>query len=221
VDSESRCAAVIPCFNEAGTIRTIVQATLREVAAVWVVDDGSSDTTKIEAEAGGACVIRHDVNLGKGAAVRAGLSAVKAAGYEFCVILDGDGQHDPEEIPKLLEASRGGADLVIGNRMGSCAKMDATRQFVNRWMSARMEQRFGVTCLDSQCGFRSVRLEAWAKMNLRENRFEVESEMIASFARASLKIVFVPVACLSARRKSRIHPFVDTLRWFRWWLATK
>jgi DNA-binding transcriptional LysR family regulator len=88
-------------------------------------------------------------------------------------------------------------------------------------MSAQMEKRFRVTCPDSQCGFRLVRLEAWAKLQWRENRFELESEMIASFARAGLKIVFVPVACLPARRKSRIHPIVDTVRWFRWWLAVK
>jgi glycosyltransferase involved in cell wall biosynthesis len=221
VVSELRCAAVIPCLNEATTIRSVVEGAAREVEAVWVVDDGSSDQTTAEAERVGAKVIRHQENLGKGAAVRNGLAAARAAGFEFAVILDGDGQHDPAEIPRLLEAARVGADLVIGNRMGACEAMDGTRRFVNRWMSARMEQRFGVACPDSQCGFRCVRLEAWQKMKWRENRFEVESEMIASFARAGLKIAFVPVACLSARRPSRIHPIVDTVRWFRWWLTTK
>jgi glycosyltransferase involved in cell wall biosynthesis len=221
VVSELRCAAVIPCWNEATTIRSVVDGAMREVSAVWVVDDGSSDSTKVEAEGAGAKVIRHETNLGKGAAVRDGLAAARAAGFEIAVILDGDGQHDPAEIPKLLDAARASADLVIGNRMSACTAMDRTRRFVNRWMSARMERRFGVTCPDSQCGFRCVRLEAWEKMKWRENRFELESEMIASFARAGLKIAFVPVACLRARRPSRIHPIVDTLRWFRWWLTTK
>jgi glycosyltransferase involved in cell wall biosynthesis len=221
VANELRCAAVIPCFNEATTISSVVEGALRKVGAVWVVDDGSSDGTKLQAKGAGAHVIWHDVNLGKGAAVRDGLTVARAAGFEFAVILDGDGQHDPADIPKLLEAARAGGDLVIGNRMGACEAMDGTRRFVNRWMSARMEQRFGVVCPDSQCGFRCVRLEAWAKMQFRENRFEVESEMIASFARAGMKIAFVPVACLRARRPSRIHPIVDTVRWFRWWLTTK
>lgn len=215
------CAAVIPCFNEAGTIGGVVKATLLEVKTVWVVNDGSSDGTGAEAEKAGARVIRHDVNLGKGAALRDGLTAARAAGFQYAVILDGDGQHDPAEIPKLIAAARAGADLVIGNRMGNCEGMDATRRFVNRWMSSRMEWRFGLKCPDSQCGFRCVRLEAWAGLKLRQNRFEVESEMIASFARAGLKISFVPVACLPARRPSRIRPIADTVRWFGWWLATK
>jgi hypothetical protein len=66
-----------------------------------------------------------------------------------------------------------------------------------------------------------IRLGALAGLTLRQNRFEVESEMLASFARAGLKIVFVPVKSLPARRKSRIHPVIDSLRWLRWWLATK
>jgi len=221
VDADFLCAAVIPCLNEAGTIDGIVRATLVQVTSVWVVDDGSLDATQAEAEKAGAKVIRHEMNLGKGAALRDGLAAARAEGFTHAVILDGDGQHDPAEIPKLIAAARAGADLVIGNRMEACEQMDATRRFVNRWMSSRIEWRFGLKCPDSQCGFRCVRLEAWAGLNLRQNRFEVESEMIASFARAGLKIDFVPVACLPARRRSRIHPVTDTVRWFRWWLATK
>jgi glycosyltransferase involved in cell wall biosynthesis len=221
VDGDFLCSGVIPCFNEAGTIGSVVRAALREVKGVWMVDDGSFDATRAEAEKAGAVVIRHEMNLGKGAALREGLAAARAAGFTHAVILDGDGQHDPAEIPKLVAAARSGADLVIGNRMEACEKMEATRRFVNRWMSSRMEWRFGLKCPDSQCGFRCVRLEAWAGLNLRQNRFEVESEMIASFARAGFKIAFVPVACLPARRPSRIRPIADTVRWFRWWLATK
>jgi glycosyltransferase involved in cell wall biosynthesis len=212
---------VIPCFNEAASIGAVVRAVLRELPAVWVVDDGSSDRTQAEAEAAGARVIRHEMNLGKGAALRDGLAAARAAGFEFAIALDGDGQHDPAEIPKFLQAVKAGADLVIGNRMEFCETMSATRRMVNRWMSAQLGKRFGIVCPDSQCGYRCVRLDAWAELSLRQNRFEVESEMLASFARAGRKIVFVPVACLAARRRSRIRPIVDSARWFRWWIATK
>jgi glycosyltransferase involved in cell wall biosynthesis len=215
------CAAVIPCLNEAGTVAAVVEETLRYVSAVWVVDDGSRDRTGEVAERAGAAVVRHEVNLGKGASLRDGLSAARAAGYSWAVTLDGDGQHDPTDIPRLLEAACAGADLVIGNRMENCAPMTGTRRWVNRWMSARLEKRLGFACPDSQCGFRFIRLEAWGRLTLRENRFEVESEMLASFARAGLKIAFVPVECLPARRPSRIRPMADSLRWARWWLATK
>ena len=202
-------------------MRAVVEGARRHVGKVWVVDDGSSDRTREEAERAGAAVIRHEVNLGKGAALREGLAAAQAEGFQFAVTLDGDGQHDPADIPKLLAAAEGGADLVIGNRMDSAGEMTAVRRFVNRWMSEQLEKRLGLACADSQCGFRAIRLEAWAGLTLRQNRFEVESEMLASFARAGLKITFVPVRSLPARRKSRIHPVIDSIRWLRWWFATK
>jgi glycosyltransferase involved in cell wall biosynthesis len=221
VENTANCAAIVPCFDEAKSIGAVVRAALQQVQKVWVIDDGSSDQTRTEAERAGAAVIRHEVNLGKGAALREGLAAARAAGFQYAVTLDGDGQHDAAEIPKLLEAACVGADLAVGNRMESCAEMSGVRKFVNRWMSAQIERRFGIECPDSQCGFRCVRLEVWAGLQFRQNGFEVESEMLASFARAGLKIAFVPVKCLAAQRPSRIRPIADTVRWFRWWLATK
>jgi glycosyltransferase involved in cell wall biosynthesis len=216
-----RSAAVIPCLNEARSIGAVISASLKQVGAVWVVDDGSFDATRAEAERAGATVIHHPTNLGKGASIRDGLFALQAAGFEFAVILDGDGQHDSADIPRLLEAANEGADLVIGNRMGASAEMPFLRRIVNRWMSAKLGQRLGMECPDTQCGFRVVRLTAWAGLTLRQNRFEVESEMLASFARAGLKVAFVPVKYLPAQRKSRIHPIADSIRWLRWWFATK
>ena len=220
MESYELCA-VIPCFNEVGSIGAVVRAVLRFVAAVWVVDDGSSDGTEADAERAGARVIRLERNLGKGAALREGLKAAKAAGFQYAVTLDGDGQHDAGDIAELVKAARGGADLVIGNRMAHCDEMPRVRRFVNRWMSARLGRRLGIECPDSQCGFRVIRLAAWDKLELRQNRFEVESEMLAAFARAGMKIAFVPVKCLPARRASRIRPIVDSARWFRWFLTMK
>src|SRR5687767_9761547 len=182
-----------------GSIGVVVRAALQYVRAVWVVDDGSRDRTGADAEQAGAAVIRHEVNLGKGASLRDGLSAARAGGYALAVTMDGDGQHDPSDIPHLLAAAYEGADLVVGNRMESCANMPRIRRFVNRWMSRRLGRRLGVECPDSQCGFRVIRLDAWARLNLRQNRFEVESEMLAAFARAGLKIAFVPIKCLPAK----------------------
>jgi glycosyltransferase involved in cell wall biosynthesis len=212
------CAAIIPCWNEARTIAPLVQATMPLVTSVWVIDDGSSDTTQPEAEKAGAAVIRHQTNLGKGAALRDGFAAARAAGYEWAVTLDGDGQHDPAEIPGFFQAAARGADLIIGNRMSDPQGMSPLRRYVNRWMSRKMEQRLGITCPDSQCGFRLVRLDAWAGVRLRQNHYEVESEMLAAFARAGLRIDFVPIRCLPAQRPSRIHPLADSVRWLSWWL---
>ncbi|HUS37297.1 MAG TPA: glycosyltransferase family 2 protein [Verrucomicrobiae bacterium] len=220
MESYELCA-VIPCFNEVGSIGAVVRAVLQFVAVIWVVDDGSADGTGAEAERAGATVIRLERNLGKGAALREGLKAARGAGFKFAVTLDGDGQHDAGDVAELLKAARGGADLVIGNRMGSSGVMPWVRCFVNRWMSGRLARRLGVECPDSQCGFRVIRLDAWEKLELRQNRFEVESEMLAAFARAGMKIAFVPVKCLPAKRASRIRPIVDSVRWFRWFVNLK
>lgn len=191
------------------------------VMSVWVIDDGSSDATGREARGAGAVVIRHETNLGKGASLREGLESVRAAGYQWAVTLDGDGQHDPAELGKFWEAAHAGADLVIGNRMLEAEKMRPLRRFVNRWMSARISGRLGMEIPDSQSGYRLIRVEAWReasmRLQLRENRFAVESELLMAFARAGKKVAFVPVKVLEGSRPSRIRPVVDTVRWLRWW----
>ena len=212
-------AAIIPCLNEADGITAVVDGALKHVAAVWVIDDGSVDNTQHAAKKAGAVVIRHEVNLGKGASLRDGFTAARAAGFRWAIALDGDGQHDPNVIPKFYAAAQRGADLVIGNRMAECGAMPAIRRFVNRWMSRQLEKRLKISCPDTQCGFRLVSLDAWAVVKLNQDRYEVESEMLVAFARAGFQIESVPVRCLSAKRPSRIHPVADTIRWFRWWLT--
>jgi glycosyltransferase involved in cell wall biosynthesis len=220
VDNNWSCAALIPCLNEAATIGALVREAERFVQAVWVVDDGSSDKTRQQAEAAGAIVVRHEINLGKGAALRDGLNALAAAGYQWAVTLDGDGQHDPSTIPAFFRAAESGGDLVIGNRMPDAAQMPAIRRFVNRWMSAKISKRLKMKIPDSQCGFRLVRLAAWKNLSIHENQFAFESEMLVVFAEAKYKIAFVPIRSLNARRPSRIHTVADTYRWFRWWLRS-
>jgi glycosyltransferase involved in cell wall biosynthesis len=219
---------IIPCFNEAATIGALVEAARPHVLAVWVADDGSSDTTRMAAERAGAVVRRSETNLGKGAALRDGLGALRAAGFEWALTLDGDGQHDAAEIPKFLAqiaaenlGNAKGVDLVIGNRMPEAGLMSGVRRVVNRWMSRKISARLGLDCPDSQCGFRLVRLEAWAQLQsrIRANHYEVESEMLTEFARAGFKIAFVPVRVLHAPRPSRIRPVTDSMRWFAWWLG--
>jgi glycosyltransferase involved in cell wall biosynthesis len=216
VETYERCAVLIPCFNEARTIGHLVAAVRQSISGVWVVDDGSSDLTRAQAEKAGAVVIRHETNLGKGASLRAGLTALGNANFEWVITLDGDMQHDPADIGQFSKQ----ADLVIGNRMAHADKMPPVRRFVNRWTSEKISRRLGLDVPDSQCGFRLIRLAAYQNVHLRESRFAFESEMIVAFARAGYKIDFVPIQTLPAIRGSRIHPIVDTLRWFRWWLRS-
>src|SRR5688572_11256719 len=111
------CAVVIPCLNEAGRIGGVISSVLPFLSDVIVIDDGSSDQTAQEALSSGAQVIRHEKNEGKGAAIQTGLRRAAERGFEWGLLMDGDGQHAAADIPKFLNVSD--ARLLIGDRMRS------------------------------------------------------------------------------------------------------
>ncbi|HTV41874.1 MAG TPA: glycosyltransferase family 2 protein [Candidatus Sulfotelmatobacter sp.] len=215
-------AAVIPCFNESPTIGRLVSQLRQHLDPIVVVDDGSTDETAFKARNAGAVVLRHDRNRGKGAALKTGLSHLHNLGFEWAVTLDGDGQHDPADVPALLQcAERTGARLVIGNRMGNAEAMPWVRRFVNRWMSKRLSQFTGRELPDTQSGFRLIHLQTWANLRLSAQRFEVESEMLLAFLAAAFPVKFVLVRTIPGSRKSRIRPCADSVRWWQWWWTMK
>ena len=219
MNPQSDCAAVLACWNEAPTIAQLVKSLLPELANVYVVDDGSSDETALVAAKAGAEVLRHPRNRGKGAALRTGLAAAFDDGFSWCLTLDGDGQHAPEDLGGFLEcAERTGAQLVVGNRMGEAGAMPFLRQTVNRWMSGRLSKLTGSALPDSQCGFRLLDLRVWQSLRLNCEHFEVESELLLEYLRAGCRVEFVPIRVIYGQRQySRIRPLQDTLRWLRWW----
>ena len=214
----TRCAVVIPCFNEGASIAPLVREVHQHVALVVVVDDGSTDDTSPLAAAAGATVLRHERNLGKGAALKTGLSAALARGFEWGLTMDGDGQHRPQDLPAFFGcAERTDVQLVVGNRMHNARAMPWLRRQVNRWMSRRLSKRAGQALPDSQCGFRLVNLRVWAGVPLETNHFEIESEMLLAFIRAGYRVEFVPIEVVGRGRSSHIHAVADSLRWCRWW----
>jgi glycosyltransferase involved in cell wall biosynthesis len=222
VDWQQQCAAIIPCLNEAKAIARLVASVRGHLPVVIVVDDGSWDQTGAEARAVGADVLRLPRNQGKGAALRAGLHYAQAQGFAWGLTLDGDGQHLAEDMPAFFTcAETTGADLVIGNRLGTPDAMPWLRRSVNRWMTARLSFLCGRSLADSQCGFRLIRIGTWAALPLRTEHFEVESEFLVEFVRAGHRVEFVPVQTLYPARGSKIHPVVDSWRWFRWWWAQR
>ncbi len=151
--------AVIPAFNEEKTIAAVVKETRLYVDEVVVVDDGSTDSTQKIAHDSGATVLRHTRNMGYGNALATGFRYFKGNGAKVLVVLDGDGQHNPQEIPNLVTpVANGSADIAIGSRFMNkeCeAEIPAYRKFgigiVNRaWKMASGEERS-----DTQCGFRA------------------------------------------------------------------
>ena len=216
------CAAVIPCFNEGATIAALVMALRRYLPLVVIVDDGSTDDTAVAAANAGAMVIRHRRNLGKGAALRTGLSRTRKRGFEWVVTLDGDGQHVPADLPAFLQcAEQTGALLVVGNRMHNARAIPWVRRQVNRWMSRQLSRLAGRALPDTQCGFRLIHLGTWAKLSLNTEHFEVESEMLMSFLAAEHRVGFVPIEVIGRSRHSHILPLADSVRWWKWWRGVK
>jgi glycosyltransferase involved in cell wall biosynthesis len=216
------CAVIVPCLNEAGRIGKVVRGVRMHLPTVIVVDDGSSDGTAAEAAMGGAEVLIHSCNHGKGAALQSGFKHVRSRGYSWALTLDGDGQHHPDDIPNLLvraDESRG--TLVVGNRLNAPQAMPWVRRSVNHWMSLWLSRLAGELLADSQCGLRLVSLDAWSKLELRTEHFEFESELLIEFVRAGHKVEFVPVRVIYSAGHSHIRPLTDTFRWFRWWLKQR
>ncbi len=212
--------AIIPSLNAAATIAEVVRATREYVAEVLVVDDGSVDDTGAVAEAAGATVIRHETNLGKGAALRTGFRWAADRGYEAAVTLDGDGQTDPAFIPALDEMYRSEhADIVIGSRAAYWEGMRWYRRVAN-WVSSSMVSLSARRHIeDSQSGYRLVRVAAWLEVEPQSPRYEAESEFLIDAGRRGYKIASVPVApgFVDGVPSSHFRTRQDSIRFVRTW----
>ena len=209
--------AVVPCFNEERTIARVVESVRKHLDVCIVIDDCSTDNTLQEASKSGARVLKHEVNLGKGMALKNGFALAKASGYDGVVTLDGDGQHDPDEIPRFIEAFQGGnIDIVLGNRMRDPREMPLVRRLTNRFSSWCITRMSGVPIHDSQVGFRLIRLDTWNALSLKGKRFDLESEIIIKACRQGAKLAHVPIRTIyNPDGKSHISPIIDSVRFFR------
>lgn len=192
-----RVVAVIPAYNEEAVIGQVVAGTLREVDDVIVVDDGSTDATARLAEAAGAEVLRLSPNRGKAGAVMAGFAAALARGYEAVVMLDADGQHNPEEIPRVLgPVLSGEADMVVGSRFLEIrSEIPRYRVLGQKTLNLFTALGAGVSLTDTQSGFRALGPAALARLDFVSAGYSLESDMIAHFADCGLRIAEVPISC--------------------------
>ena len=214
--SRNSVLAIIPAYCEERFIGQVVRQVLQHVQAVLVIDDGSPDGTTGEAEVAGAKVIRHSTNLGKGAALKTGLEYAVSTEAAFFLFLDGDGQHDPSEIPAFIDAINcSNADLVVGNRMRNLESMPLIRRWTNQFMSWQIGRICKISIPDSQCGFRLARKELLPVLMAPSNRFEFESESIILAARQGFRLGFVPIRTIYTDQHSKIQPFRDTMRYLR------
>ena len=210
-----RVLVMIPAFNAAPSIGRIVAECRRHSESVIVVDDGSKDGTGEIARQAGAVVLRHDVNRGKGAALKTGFAYAIANGFDGVVTIDADGQHLPSEIPKILAARSGsGADLIIGGRSHLFEHMLPRRRMANRFSAWSIANAAGTAVTDSQSGFRFYSTKLLRSISLNSDGFDMESEVIVRAGRGAFQVMTVPIELgfVDGLCTSHYKPIADTVR---------
>jgi len=206
----------MPSYNEARTIGVIIRDIVKMGISVLVIDDGSADNTEHMALDSGAMVMRNRKNFGKGFSIREGIKYVlKKTNFEWMIIMDADGQHHAEDIPALMEATRGEGsepDIVIGNRMLNSEPMPPMRYLTNRFMSRVVSGICRQDIPDTQCGYRIIKVSSLEKLELTSKKYDIDSEMLITAAAKNMIIRSVPVQTIYGEEISKIRPIRDTLR---------
>ncbi len=219
-----KVAALIPAYREERFIADVAARARAQLADVLIIDDGSPDATARLARESGAEVIVHECNQGKGAAIQTGLRTLLVErDFDFALILDADGQHLPEEIPRFLETrQRENTRLLVGNRMTDTRDMPIQRRLTNQLMSAQISLLCGQKVHDTQCGFRMIHRTLAPLLLGRTAGFDYETEMLILASWHGERISSVPVSTVYGDEVSSIHPVRDTRRFLalmaRYWV---
>lgn len=186
---------VVPAFNEATVIRQVTAALHRVFRNIVVVDDGSSDETASEARGAGVVVVRHALNLGQGAALQTGVQYALARGAGYIATFDADGQHQVEDLARMLELLRSGEiDIVLGSRfLGQAPGIGSPRRLALRLATIMTSVTTGVRLTDAHNGLRVMTAEAAHRLHIVHDEMAHASELISQIGRLALRYREVPV----------------------------
>lgn len=208
-----KISIILPAKNESGAIGQTIERIkqLNITHEIIVVNDGSTDSTQAVAEHAGATVVTHPYSKGNGAAIKTG---ARAATGDVIIFMDADGQHDPQDIPHLLEKIEQGYDLVVGARQkGSQASVGRgiANRLYNNLATYMTEQKVE----DLTSGFRAVRADKFREfLYLLPNGFSYPTTSTMAFFRAGYSVTYVPIHAAKRIGKSHIHPLKDGVRFF-------
>lgn len=213
---KSDILVALPAFNEEANIASVIKSVQGLGYPVLVVDDGSKDKTASIADSLGVRVIVNQVNQGKGASLKRAIDFFLEGHYRIFVVMDADGQHDPNELHSLIEPiERGNYGMVIGTRMENPEGMPWIRRATNWFMSWLLSLIAHQKIADTQCGYRAIRREVLEKVCVNVSRYEIESELILEASKHGYRIGSVPIRSVYAGQKSEIRPMKDTYRFLR------
>lgn len=178
---------ILPAYNEGERIVPVIRESLKYVDEVLVVDDGSRDNTSRAAKDAHARVLRHKVNLGKAAALKTGCDAAELLGADVMILMDSDGQHRPQDLPRVLAPIlKDEADIVVCSRSGG-AKMPLIRYAGNRALEFAARMLFHVNIKDIQSGFRAFRVSVYPKLRWKSKNYHADAEMTIRIGRFGLR----------------------------------
>ncbi|MBD3260119.1 MAG: glycosyltransferase [Candidatus Altiarchaeales archaeon] len=187
---------VVPAYNEAESLPILLDNLKKFRATILVVDDGSRDDTFNVAQKKKVRVIRHPVNTGLGSALSTGFKIAKKEGFKYLITIDGDGQHNPQDLVKIIRKLGEGTDVVVGVRSINREKMPFIKKIGNLVLNAATRLFFGVHSKDSQSGLRGFNEIAIKKINITSPRYEASSEILFEAKKAGLKIREVDVEAI-------------------------
>ncbi len=176
---------IIAAYNEEKNISKVIEETKKFCNNIVVVDDGSKDNTFEVAKSKDIHILKHIINLGKGGAIKTGCDFALDKGAEVLILVDGDGQHNPKDIPNFIKALEN-KDLVFGYRKFS-EKMPLVYRLGNTIINKATKILHRISLKDTQCGFRALRTNAYKKTRWRALDYFMESEMIANAGKHKLK----------------------------------
>lgn len=197
--------AVIPAYNESKTIAEVVKKASKSADSIVVVDDGSFDGTKDSVLGLGIRNVHlycHSINRGVGAATSTGIKAALGLGADIVVMLDSDGQHRPEDIPRITGPIRKGeADVVIGSRFLRKADIPMVKRIGNKSLNLITKILYGLRCTDTQSGYKAFSRHAASAIDIKVDRYGVCSEIIGEIKKRKLRVMEVPIDAINIEKK--------------------
>lgn len=211
-----KTCVIIPVYNNAGTVKDVVQRALKFCKDVIVVDDGSTDGSSDSLSGLGAVVVRYEKNRGKGYALKTGFKAAKDRGFERAITIDADGQHFPEDIPAFVKAAKEHPDaMLVGSRNLRMENMPGGNTFANNFSNFWFRLQTGVKLPDTQSGFRLYQLNRIGRLRFLTCRYEAELELLVFQCWKGVPMIPVGIRVYyppEGERVTHFRPFGDFFR---------